>query len=596
MSDRGVLKHGPFTIDQQQRLVSKAGVDLALSPKAYEVLVVLAENAGKRVGKDELMKRVWAGTHVGEAVIHRAVSDLRKVLQDGDGTNWIETIPKFGYRLTPPREPVREPGAEPPAAPEAALRRARWPAWIGAAVLLSGIMLVSFKAMHGIPQRPQRLAVLPFQLISPHADQEAIGLGLADDIIVRLSGRSNLSVASVALVRRYSGSNTDPIQAGQDLHADVVVDGSLQSHAGNWRANARLLRVSDGSVLWSGSATARAGDLPGLEDQLVRALMTALSLGTQGISRAPDPEAHNLYVNGRYQWGKRTPEGFDLAAQLFRRAIDIDPSFARAYAGLADCYMLMGGYGVEPQLEMLPKAKAMGLRALKLDPKLAEAHATLAWVVQNLEWDWPGAESHYRRALDLDPNYATARHWHAEFLSILGRFDESRREFRLARSADPVSPIIAVDEAQLDLFERKFDAGTFLLENLLRSEPRFAPAWERLSWILLAKGDENRALSAAFKGDCGPACRTMWTAWLPSRDPQGSRRALAELEKSPATPLYALAVAYGRHGDVERGMDVLERMANEHAVWLITAKVNPLFDPLRRSPRYQALLRRLRLI
>ena len=239
------------------------------------------------------------------------------------------------------------------------------------------------------------------------------------------------------------------------------MEGTLQASGRGLRANVRLIRAADGRAQWGGTIESDGQHLLTLEESIaaeialnVHVPLTDRERRTLEARRRVNPDAHELYVRGRFEWGKRTGDGSERAAECFRRAIDLDPTYARAYAGLADCYLLLGGYSFSPQLEAVPKAKALALRALELDPSLGEAHATLGLSAQNLEWDWESVEQHYRQAIALAPNHATGHHWYAEFLSILGRFDQSRHAFAEARRVDPISPIIQVDEAQLYFFER----------------------------------------------------------------------------------------------------------------------------------------------
>jgi tetratricopeptide (TPR) repeat protein len=202
------------------------------------------------------------------------------------------------------------------------------------------------------------------------------------------------------------------------------------------------------------------------------------------LAQSPElnQDAFRLYIDGRYEWGKRTPEGFEKAAEFFHEAIDRDPSYARAYAGLADGYLLRVAFGYYRQLEMLPEAKATALGTLELEPRIAEAHATLGSITQNLDWDWKEAERQYGEAIGMAPSYSTAHRWYAEFLSILGRFQESRKEFARAREIDPLSPIIQAEEAQLYFFERQYNRNPALWSKAAHDDPSFALADERLAF------------------------------------------------------------------------------------------------------------------
>lgn len=637
MEMKKLFVFGPFELDPSERILRREGSPVVLSPKAFDALVVLALNAGRLVEKERLLAAVWPGVHVQEAVVHRTMSDLRKALRQSDQEPWIETIPKFGYRLT---VAVVGAVAEPDTAigsggnssststsnHAARVKAASQRAIVTAAAVAAVLALAGWAAVRGVrhpkPEAPPvaeadaqvlRIAILPFHVVGAGqpADASAMGVGLADDLITLLSPIRTIAVRSLSLVRRYHEipGGVDPLRAGRELAVDLVLEGTLRIEGRTRRANVRLLRVKDGSVHWSGTVTAPPPAPPrgtdtvaaeGIEDAIVRQLAVNLDLRlAPARASSINPDAHELYNKGRYEWGKRTRGGFEKALELFRRAIDLDPSYARAHAGIADCYLLLGGYGHQAQLQSLPKAKERALRALELDPSLAEAHATLGLVAQNLDWSWEDVERHYRRAIELQPHYATAHHWYAEFLSIAGRFEESAREFALARNEAPVSSIIAIDEAQLYFFRRDFTRSRQMLEDVLRGEASSELARERLAWLALAADREGDAeVEASRLASCGAQCRLIWTAWLARTNPAASREALGALEAQASAgraPLFALVVGYARHGQPERAIDWLERMADTRAIWLITAKVNPLFDPLRGSPRFAALLRRLRL-
>lgn len=596
-----IFTFGPFELSEGERLLRRAGSPVPLPPKAFDALLLLVENSGKLVDRGQLLASVWKDVHVEEAVVTRVISDLRRSLRQTEQEVWIETVPKFGYRFA---ASVRVEGNAPEAAPPARRPKLLWAVVPAALAAVAILALASFRRGSG---EVLQIAVLPFQVVGGAADSEVLGLGMADSLITRLSSIQNLIVRPVSVVRRFAGQAIDSRKAGGELAVDAVVEGTLQLVEGRARANVRLVRASDGKAWWAGTVSSGRGGLLSIEDSLVQQIAENLAVRISPEERRNlrasglNPAAHELYVRGRYEWGKRTRKGFEAAADYFRQAIDLDPAYARAHAGLADCYLLLGAYSFYPQLEMLPKAKAIALRALELDPSLAEAHATLGLITQNLDWDWAAVERHYRRAIELDPNYATAHHWYAEFLSILGRFEESRREFALARRVDPISPIIQVDEAQLYFFQRDYGRTLEMLNRVAQLEPEFDLVHERMAWVYMMQGREDDAWREVEKmASCGPDsdCRKTWTAWLPRRGRPAAVAALRELEaraKTRHVPPSALVVAYERQGDAGRALNWLEYMADRHEVWLITAKVNPLFDSLRSTPRFQAILRRLAL-
>ncbi|MGH9221573.1 MAG: tetratricopeptide repeat protein, partial [Vicinamibacterales bacterium] len=464
-------------------------------------------------------------------------------------------------------------------------------------------------APDNVPAEIRTLAILPFQMLGPSAEQGALEVGVADALITRLSNIAGLVVRPVATVRRYHAANVDPVLAARSLNVDAIVEGTLQSSESGIRASVRLIHAHDGKALWAGTVDANGGRLFTLEDSLaeqialhVNARLTESERRRLEARRQLNPHAHELYVKGRFEWGKRTRDSLEKAADYFRRAIDLDPTYAHAHVGLADSYVLLGGFGHYPPAQMLPKAAALAARALELDPSLGEAHTTLAFVSQHMDWDWPRVEDHYRKAIALSPNYATAHHWYAELLSILGRFDQSRREFAEARRIDPISPMIQVDEAQLSYFERQYDRSLEILRRVAQQNPGVDVVHNRIALALLAQGREEEAWSAVQRfADCREEtsdCRRVWTALLAKRDPAAARRALRWMQAEASSRLIApttLAHAYVRQGDYDRAVDWLERHLDWHDAWMITVKVSPMFEPLRRHPRFEGLLRKLNL-
>jgi len=600
-----ILEFGPFRLDEAERTLSRDGASVNLAPKAFDVLLVLVANANRLVEKSRLLQQVWGDVHVDEAVLTRAISDLRKALGQTSDQIWIETVPKFGYRFTAQ--------VHAPKGGEAATRAAGWRrlAWTAAFLLAGGLLaiMIGWGTSRSNEQTVRSLVVLPFQAVGESGDKDALRVGLADALITRLSRLEGLIVRPLSAVRRFEREPMDAAGAAQELRADAVVEGTLQFGDGEVRASVRLVRAGDGKAIWAETFESRANRFFALEDSLTEQVAAKLALLLREQDRRDtavrpqmNPEAYRLYVNGRYEWGKRTREGLEKGAEYFRQAIDHDPSYGRAYAGLADCYLFLGLFGYAPPLEMLPKGKVTALRALELEPGLAEARATLGLITQNLDWDWKEVERQYRESIRLAPNYSTAHHWYAEFLSIQGRFDESRSEFTRARQIDPISPIIPVDEAQLYLFERQYDRNLALLTNVAHTDPSFDVARERTAFTYLIQGrDEDAWRVAMTLPDCASEssdCRRMWTAWLPRRNPQAAGAALSELESGARTgrvPPYAVMFGHLRQGHSNQALDWLERMSETHGVWLITAKVNPMFDGLRDQPRAKAILAKLHL-
>ena len=310
-------------------------------------------------------------------------------------------------------------------------------------------------------------------------------------------------------------------------------------------------------------------------------------------------EAYDLYLKGRYFWNKRTPEGFDRAVECFERAIEKDPSYAPAYTGLADSYALMSSYGVVSPKEVMPKARAAAQKAIALDDKLAEAHASLAVIAQNYDWDWATAEKEYRRAIELDPNYATAHHWYAEFLALMGRFDQAFAEIQRARQLDPMSLIMATDNGAIFYFSRQYDRAIEQFRSVLEMESDF-PRAHMVVYAYVEKGMYADALADIEKWqhvqDSPWILASRTYVYGRSGQQAQARGMLGKLEqlqrRQPFDPL-TVAVASIGVSDKEQAFAWLQKAYLEHSSSMDALKVDPIYDPLRSDARFQELLRRM---
>jgi TolB-like protein/Tfp pilus assembly protein PilF/predicted Ser/Thr protein kinase len=455
------------------------------------------------------------------------------------------------------------------------------------------------------------LAVLPFDNLTGDPAQEYFSDGLTEEMIHQLGNvdPQHLGVIARTSVMRYKGNHEKRDQIERELGVQYVLDGSVRRSARHIRITAQLIRTSDRSHIWGREYDRELSDLLMLQAEIAQdvARQTSLTLEDMPDSRVRSTQARSIpyaaydeYLKGRYFWNRRTREGFLDAIDAFENAIALDPNYARAYAGLADSYALMASYSLGN--EFIPKARAAALRALELDEQLAEAHTSLALVVENHDWDWAKAEREYRRAIELDPNYATAHHWYGEFLGFQGRFDEAFAEFDRARQLDPLSLIIASDRGALLYFARQYDRSIEQFRQVLAVEPGFPRAF-----IIVNPLTENGMVAEALAeierfrryGEDAP-----WT-WVAEvyvyrrwgRLPE-ARRALKHLEdvihriRVDPTPL--LAPAYVGI-DNTKALAYMERAYAEHSNALVLLKVSPDLDPIRGDPRFQDLLRRMHL-
>ena len=489
-----LYEFGEFTLDPQGRVLRRAGQTVSLTPKAFDVLVLLIQNAGRIVTKDELMTAVWADSFVEESNLTQTIFMVRKALDETSDRRYILTVQGQGYRFLAPvtekansMEEIEAPEIEEPLPPPSAgtvpeiqlpsrTRGARdWKAAvIGCAAVALVVIVVSTlwisRSWHGVVEQPARtmLAVLPFENFTGDPGQEYFSDGLTEEMISQLGNLdpSHLGVIARTSVMHYKHSQESIPRIGKDLGVQYVIEGSVRRDSERVRITAQLIQVKDQSHLWAREYDRDLGHLLELQAEIARELANEIDFSLSGrrpaeaarqaVAHAPGSksgansyEAYDLYLKGRYFWNKMTGGGFRQAADYFQQAIDKDPNYGRAYAGLADTFSLESTWYAGPQNELMPKARAAALRALQLDDSLAEAHVSLALIKENYDYDWPGAENEYRKAIQLNPQYATAHQWYAEFLSWQGRFDEAMAESERARQLDPLSLIIATDHASI---------------------------------------------------------------------------------------------------------------------------------------------------
>ncbi len=472
---------------------------MPLTPKSFDVLLLLIQSGGRIVTKDELMKAIWPDSFVEESNLTQTIFMVRKALEETADRRYILTVQGQGYRfLVPVKEAERTgPEIEMPAVvpvaisvPEAKLnsfgRGARhWRAIAIAStalalVLLSAYAIWPWRSRRGAVEQPGKtmLAVLPFENFTGDAGQEYFSDGLTEEMISQLGNldRGHLGVIARTSVMHYKHSPESIPQIGKDLGVQYVIEGSVRRDSERVRITAQLIQVKDQSHLWAREYDRDLGHLLELQSEIAREVANEIEFSLSGrrpIETAREAAAHvpgaksgassyetyDLYLKGRYFWNKRTTEGFRQAADYFQQAIDKDPQYGRAYAGLADAFALMSTWYVGPQNELMPKARTAALRALELDESLAEAHASLALIKENYDYDWSGAEKEFRWAIQLDPQYATAHQWYAESLSWQGRFEEAFAESERARQLDPLSLIIASDYAAILYYSRQYDSA-----------------------------------------------------------------------------------------------------------------------------------------
>jgi TolB-like protein/DNA-binding winged helix-turn-helix (wHTH) protein/Tfp pilus assembly protein PilF len=625
----------------------RAGRPLKLERIPMELLVLLIEQRGRLVTREQIVLRVW-GKDVfldADSSINAAIAKIRRALSDDpERPRFVQTVTSKGYRFIAPiaetvppvsrQMPVIAKVSDIPAGADdapvaAAFERplatvAKSPAnnygrWLlGAGVALVAILSGTFQWFHSRPHRPPpsgrlMLAVLPFENLTGDSAQEYISDGMTEEMIAQL-GRldsQRLGVIARTSVMHYKHSQEPLPQIGRELGVQYVLEGSVRRDSGKVRITTQLVQMKDQTHLWSRQYDRELSSLLALQGEIAEEVAHEIQLTFDGrgrIDAAHQPplspktsEAYELYLQGRYFWNQRTTQSLQQAVEHFQHAVEKDPGYARAYAAMAESYALMGSYNVLPPSEFVPKARAAALRALSIDDHLPEAHTALALIAQNYDWDWRTAEKEYRRAIQLDPNYATGHHWYAECLALQGRFDEAFPEIEIARRLDPLSLIIATDLGAILYFSRQNDRAIEQFRAVLEMEPNF-PRAHMLVWADVQGRLFADALADAKKWqrrDDGPWSWVM-LAYIHGRvgDHVQAQHALEKLrqlnQRGPLDPL-CIAIAYIGMDNKDQAMDWLQKAYLEHASGLTALKVDPTYDPLRGDARFRALLHGVRL-
>jgi len=624
-----VLRFGVFQVNLAARELRKHGVRIRLPGQPFCVLSILLERPGQVVSRDEMRDKLWDSvTFVDyERSLNSAIRKLRAVLGDSqESPRYIETVPRLGYRFIAPVEEVSS-SSEPPLleptrsgaaakVPALPLFGRHWSLILGIPAILLALAAGYFMWSRARvrPQPPGErlmLAVLPFENLTGDASQDYLSDGLTEEMIAQLGhlDPEHLGVIARTSVMHYKHTTEQAGQIGRELGVQYVLEGSLRRESDRVRVTAQLVQTKDQTRIWSRQYDRELQSLLALQAEIARETADEIQLALgkgyklqatdRKLSSPSSYQAYDLYLKGRYFWNKRSNNGFKQAADYFQQSIANDPNYARAYAGLADTFALMSSWSFVPQTEAIPKARAAALRALQLDDSLAEAHTSLALIAEIYDYDWQTAEKEYRRAIQLDPQYATAHQWYAECLSFQGRFPEALEESERARQIDPLSLIIATDHAAILYFARQYDRAIEQFREVLAMEPNFGRA-HMVVYAYVEKGMFPEALAETAKwrhSDGSP----VWEleAYVYSRwgKQQQMERALAQWKRgSPdgaALSRFMLLHAYVATGRKEEALALIEKSYREHSNLVTTLKVEPALDPLRGDPRFQELLRRV---
>jgi TolB-like protein/Flp pilus assembly protein TadD len=451
------------------------------------------------------------------------------------------------------------------------------------------------------------LAVLPFVNMAGDPGTEYLSDGISESIINNLSQLPKLSVRSFSSVARYKNKDIGPQTAGRELNVRAVLTGRLVRRGDEFAISAELVDVDGNRQIWGSQYTPKVADLLAIQQQISQEISEKLRLQLSGAEMqrmnrhtTADTVAYQLYLQGRYQWNKRTLDGLQQSIDFFNQAIEKDPRYALAYAGLADAYALIADFNVLPTREVTPKLQSSAARALELDDTLAEAHTSLAWASFHV-WDWPGAEREFKRAIDLNPRYATAHLWYGEYLSALGRFDEALTELSHALEQNPLSPETNLALANRSYYARQSGSAIEQAQKALALDSTFVPAHVLLGRVYAQKASYPEATAEFQKalelseGDTNELA-ALGYAQAVSHQGSEARKTLEALTKRSqdtyVQPMWIAVIELGL-GENNQAFDWLEKAYADRSAWLVDLKVDPFFDSIQTDSRFQNLLRRV---
>ena len=633
-----VVRFGTYEVSLQSGEVRKAGLRVRVQQQPMKLLEILLEHPGEVITREELRSRVWPNESFSDfdQTLNIAIGKLRSALGDSaENPRFIETLPKRGYRFIAdvsvldadggPKRPQSVAGdlpgeQEKKIEPGHKLQDAALPGppkprlgmrWVIGALLVLSLSILSvwlFRSRPPALSGIRSLAVLPLENLSGDASQNYFADGMTDELITDLAQISALRVISRTSVMVYKGARKPLPQIARELNVDAVVEGTVLRSGDQVRITAQLIEASTDKHLWSQSYEGELRDTLALQSRVASAIadqirinLTPREQAALKSIKAVNPEAYESYLKGRYFWNKRTADGLKAALAYFNQAIEEDPKYAKAYSGLADTYALLGDwqYAVMTPKEAFPKAKAAAIHALELDNTLGEAHNSLAFVLDGFDWDLDAGGKEFQRAIELNPGYATAHHWYAWHLSLLGRFDEAIVEMRKAENLDPLSLIIEADLAELLLLAHSYDDSIRQSLKTIELDPNFALAHNQLGQAYLQKHMYAEAVvelkkAVQLSGDSPTCIANLARAYVASGKRSEAVKLLDDLKKRSSTDYSnssEIAMIYASLGNKDQAMSWLEKGFEER--FNPGVLLRPGFDPLRSDPRFKNLLRRI---
>ena len=566
-----IYEFGEYRVDAGKLLLSRSGQPVPLTPKVFDTLLLLVKRSGEVLDKEALLRAVWPDTLVEENNLNQNISTLRRVFGESRGENrYIATVPGRGYRFMAEVRTLSQP--------------------------ISG------------PAHPVRIGVLPFENIGAGDEREYLADGLTEETIVSL-GRidpQHLSTIGRTSVMVYKRSSKSLAEIGKELDAVYLVESSLRAEGVRLRITSRLIRVRDQLQIWSASYDSEPGSILALQRELSQAIAEQIRLTLSperlqalGRRQTQSAEAYNLYLQGRHFWQQLSPPTTKKAIEYFARATDLDPNYALAWSGLADCYTAGPVNGDAPPKMFWPKAREATARAVSAEPGLAEVQTSLGSLKFWLDWDWPAAEIAYRKAVELDPSYPLGHRMLGVLLSHMCRHDEAQASIRRARELDPLYVMHQSLSSQIAFGARDYPAAVQFARQAIVVDPDFWIGQLHLAQVLVELGDMDLALAALNNsGKLGVNSKVIaLRGYVFGRlgrgeEAQNVLQTLLAIARERYVPPYAIAMVHAGLGQFELALQWLERCYDARDVHLIFLTMDPKWDPLRSEPRFSNLLQR----
>ena len=618
-----IYRFDDIIVDADNYRVFKGGSEIGLTPRAFDVLMLLISERGRVVDKQHIFEAIWKDTFVSDQALTKIIKEIRHSLGDSaQQPRYIETVPKRGYRFIAEITNTASDSERDALENEAALVNVTEPAASGkhyssgrflrfAFILigLAALVVIGWIAVRqkrdSEPSQIRSIAVLPFRPLDSSSRNESLEMGMAETLISRLSNLQQVTVRPFSAVNRYTDAQQDPVAIGKEIGVESVIDGSIQKAEERIRVTVRLLDVASGKTLWSDHFDENFTDIFKVEDSIAERVSSALAPELTRQEReqlakhyTENQEAYQLYLNAQLVWNGRRQNWIGQSLALYKQAVEKDPNFALAYIGMADCYIMLNGHNKMSAAETEARARPAIIKALEIDNTLAQAHNALAELQYQYEYNWSDAEREFKKAVGLNPNVAWIRQAYGWYLMSAARFDEAKSEMDLARELDPTSLTINVGRGRLLYYSRQYDESIAHIRNIIAVEPNDPSLYRALCTVYVMKEMYPEAVDAHLKAMTlseAPAEKTAefrdafesagWEGFL--------RKRLENQEGRMDERNSELAEIYLQLGMRDEAISSLKRAVDSHEVAVIQLKIEPLFDNLRDDPRFSDLVRNI---